>query len=454
MLRKHDDNDHDNDTFIASLYKIGDTQVGKLDIKTEKDALEIKKDLEEAVYSVSSVERKEKRRNPFPPFTTSTLQQEAAKRLRMSARQTMQIAQSLYENGYITYMRTDSVNLSQESLIQAREWIRSSFGEKYLLEAPRVFRGKSRLAQEAHEAVRPTRPDFAPKRFGGSLDKLDSREAKLYELIWSRFIASQLPPAIFDATIVSIAASGRKAYELRSNGSILRFDGFLKVWPAKVSENELPELLSGDSLTLQEVHAEQHFTEPLPRYNEASLVKALEEYGIGRPSTYAPIMSVIQNRNYVEKDENRRFFPTETGVLVNNLLKEHFPKVVDIGFTAEMEEDLEEIAEGKREWHERIRTFYVPFEKQLEEKYKEVKEYFTSLNEGELQEKVTKTVYEINRLGPVNMKAIEEYSTINVEFEHLKGKLDKLLEEKDSITKIVEEVESRRKEKFMQTFME
>ncbi|MDP2704342.1 MAG: type I DNA topoisomerase [bacterium] len=386
LLRKHDDhdNDDDKDSFTASLYKIGDTQVGKLDIKTEKDALEIKKDLEGAAYSVSFVERKEKRRNPFPPFTTSTLQQEAAKRLRMSARQTMQTAQSLYENGYITYMRTDSVNLSQESLIQAREWIHSSFGEKYTLQAPRVFRGKSRLAQEAHEAIRPTRPDFAPKKFGGSLDAFDSREAKLYELIWSRFIASQLPPAIFDATIIDIlgspsirqlADSGNKGtrYALRTTGSVLKFDGFLKVWHSKISENELPELSSGDSLTLQEVKAEQHFTEPLPRYNEASLVKALEENGIGRPSTYAPIMSVIQNRNYVEKDENRRFFPTETGVLVNNLLKEHFPKIVDIGFTAEMEGDLDLIAEGKREWHELIRNFYKPFSALLEQKYEEVK---------------------------------------------------------------------------------
>ena len=357
--------------FEASLCSIEDKQVGKMDIGKEVDAKVIKKDLEKATCAVARVEQKERKRNPLPPFTTSTLQQEASRRLHMSARQTMSLAQSLYENGHITYMRTDSVNLSSESLQAAKEWISGELGRKYVLDAPRVFRGKSKMAQEAHEAIRPTRPDLVPEKLKGQT-KLSGKDVKLYDLIWRRFIASQLPPAQFDATTIDTKASATKTYMLRSTGSVLRFDGFLKIWPSKVSENELPDVSEGDDLELKEVRAEQHFTEPPPRYTEASLVKALEENGIGRPSTYAPTISVIQTRNYIEKDDNRRFLPTETGTIVNNLLKEHFPKIVDIGFTAEMEGNLDNIAEGKEDWVKLIRTFYGPFDKHLEEKYEEV----------------------------------------------------------------------------------
>ncbi|MDP3725286.1 MAG: type I DNA topoisomerase [Nanoarchaeota archaeon] len=380
----------DAETFFAGLYAIEDAQVGKMSIKTKEEAEKIKKDLEASAYSVFSVDKKERKRNPFPPFTTSTLQQEASRKFRMSAKQTMRLAQGLYENGHITYMRTDSVNLSKESLQAAKEWIHGSFGERYALCAPRAYTGKSRLAQEAHEAIRPTRPDFSPQDFGGQASGLEQKEAKLYELIWRRFIASQLPPAEFDATTIDVLGSpsapeahppsaetgsgnnGQK-YTLRATGSILKFDGFLKVWKSKISENELPEVAKDDDLDLSEVQTEQHFTEPPPRYTEASLIKTLEENGIGRPSTYAPTISVIQTRNYVEKDEARRFMPTETGTLVNNLLKEHFPQIVDIGFTAKLEGDLDEVAEGREDWRELIRNFHKPFAELLEKKYEEVK---------------------------------------------------------------------------------
>ncbi|MEK7478981.1 MAG: type I DNA topoisomerase [Patescibacteria group bacterium] len=370
-ILKTQDSGKKTQDFVAALYAINEKQVEKLDIKTQEEAEKIKHDLEKSLYAVLSVDKKERKRNPSPPFTTSTLQQEASKRLRMSAKQTMRYAQSLYENGHITYMRTDSVNLSKESLEAAKTWIASNVGEKYAVSAPRIFTGKSRLAQEAHEAIRPTNPAFLPQGMGGQAI-FEGRETKVYELIWRRFIASQLPPAEFDATTIDVRAG---IYTLRATGSVLKFDGFLKIWKSKISENELPDVKPGEALDLKEVRAEEHFTEPPPRYTEASLVKALEENGIGRPSTYAPTISVIQVRNYVEKDEQKRFMPTETGTLVNNLLKEHFPQIVDIGFTAKMEEDLDEVAEGKEDWHEIIRNFHKPFAEVLAQKYEEVKKH-------------------------------------------------------------------------------
>ncbi len=357
--------------FVALLSKIDSEALDKLSIKTEKDAQKIAEDLENASYRVSKIESKETKKNPLPPFITSTLQQTAASRLRFSAKQTMLFAQRLYENGFITYMRTDSLNLSSESLEAAREVIRKEFGKDYLIPAPRIFKTKSRLAQEAHEAIRPTDPALTPAK----LKLKDPKEKKLYDLIWRRFIASQLPQAIFDATHLEIEAKSSlnaKTYTLVANGNILRFDGFLKVWYQKFEEKELPQLEENESLELLEVKPDQHFTKPPPRYNEASLIKALETEGIGRPSTYAPIISVIQQRNYVQKNEERRFEPTEIGELVNRVLTEHFPKIVDIKFTAYMEEDLDKIAAGKKKWQRVIREFYEPFSKHLETKYKEV----------------------------------------------------------------------------------
>jgi len=356
----------------AYLYKINDEAIPKLWIKSKEEADKIVDDLKKCEYKVLKIEKKELKRNPLPPFTTSTLQQEASKKLHYSAKQTMRLAQNLYEKGLITYHRTDSLNLSQESLIAAKNWIEKNLGKEYATQAPRLFKTRSRLAQEAHEAIRPTNPNLVPEKIKVKF----SQEKKLYELIWRRFIASQLPQAIFDATRVEIRAENSKLkthYSLLTTGTILRFDGFLKIWPMQFEEKELPLLEENEELKLKDIKPEQHFTEPPPRYNEASLIKTLEKYGIGRPSTYAPIISVIQERNYVYKNEQRRFQPTEIGELVNKILVEHFPQIIDIQFTAQMEEKLDEIAQGKEKWQKVIENFYQPFSENLERKYQEVK---------------------------------------------------------------------------------
>ena len=366
--------------FPAILIKKDDKVLEKLEIKNEKKAKEILKDLEDAegdetsvsssrcanacVYKVSNIEKKEIKRNPFPPFTTSTLQQNAFRKLHFPSKFTMRIAQQLYEKGYITYHRTDSLNLSDLSLFTAKKFITENYGENYWVGFLRRFKTKSKGAQEAHEAIRPTYPDKKPEGL-----KLDENQFRLYDLIWRRFIACQMSQAIFDSTSVDISA---KSYTFRVTGQILKFDGFLKVYPIKFEENELPLLKKGEILELIKLTPSQHFTEPPARYNEASLIRELEENGIGRPSTYAPILSTIQERNYIEKDENRRFRPTEIGTTVNNVLIKHFPEIVDIKFTAEMEEKLDKIAEDSKEWVPTIREFYEPFEKNLEQKYKEV----------------------------------------------------------------------------------
>ena len=374
----------------ADLYKINNEAVPKLGIKTQKEAKKIVDELEKCEYKVSKVEKKALKRNPPPPFTTSSLQQEASRRFYFSAKQTMRLAQILYENGYITYMRTDSLNISQESAAKAKKWIEDDLGREYAAQAPRFFKTQSKNAQEAHEAIRPTEPDLTPqdlKKVGGRQKKaviVDDLGVKLYDLIWRRFIASQLPQAVFDSTKVEITAQrskNSKLYILNSSGSILRFDGFLKIWLTKFEEKELPDLKEKEGLDLGNVIPGQHFTEPPPRYNEASLVKALEEYGIGRPSTYAPIISVIQDRNYVYKNEGRRFQPTPIGELVNKVLVKNFPEVVDIQFTAKIEEKLDEIAQGKEKWQDAIRNFYSPFSKDLEEKYKKVEKVNPPLEE-------------------------------------------------------------------------
>ncbi len=360
-------NDEATQTIRFELTKIDGKNISKPGITDKARAERAVAELKDAVYAPPEIKAKEMRKNPLPPFTTSTLQQTAANRLGFSAKKTMMLAQRLYERGHITYMRTDSVNLSREAVERARQYIADTYGNEYLPAAARRFTTKSKLAQEAHEAVRPTRVEMAAG------EELEKDERRLYELIWRRFTASQMTPAVFNHGTITIATKKPRGYLLKVTGSTMKFDGFLKVWPTKFSEVQLPTVDEKAELKCRKAEAEQHVTEPPARYNEASLVKTLEEYGVGRPSTYASIISVIQERNYAVKNEQRRFAPTEMGKIVTKLLTENFPKIVDIGFTADVEEDFDEIALGVSNWREVIRNFYEPFAKRLAEKELEIK---------------------------------------------------------------------------------
>ncbi len=354
-------------TFPALLTKKDDK---KLEIKNKKQTDSILKDLKKANYIVKEIKTEEKKRYPAPPFTTSTLQQTAFNTCGFSSKRTMRIAQALYERGLITYHRTDSTRLASSAVSQIRKLIAKEFGTKYLPAGAKVYKTKAKVAQEAHEAIRVT--DVGRKQAG------ERDGIKLYDLIWRRTVACQMNPAVFDQQTVDVAA---KNYLFRAIGSVLKFDGFLKVYSGKVGEKDirLPQLTEGEELTLVKLTPSQHFTQPPNRYTEATLIKELEKNGIGRPSTYAPTISTIQSRGYVSK-EGRALKPEDVGLVVNDLLVEHFPEIVDLKFTARMEEDLDEIADGKREWVPVIREFYEPFEKKLETKTKELKKKdFTTL---------------------------------------------------------------------------
>lgn len=356
--------------FPAVLYSVSGRTLGKMDIKTEREAKEIINGLADAAYRVSDVRTRELRRLPAAPFTTSTLQQEASRKFGFSAKQTMNIAQRLYENGFITYMRTDSVNLAESALKTAREVIETEFGEEYCLAEPRRYLTKSKGAQEAHEAIRPTNLKATS---GKKLGIKDRQANRLYDLIWKRTIASQMKEAIFEQTSVDIEARTAKKEIFRAAGQTLKFDGFIRVYTegkdnnTAEAESHLPKLEKDEDLKLKEIKPVQHFTEPPPRYTDATLVKALEANGVGRPSTYAPILSTIQERGYVEKVE-KKYQPTEIGIIVNDLLVKNFPEIVDIKFTSHIEEELDEIAEGKIKWTDVCREFYEPFKKELDEK--------------------------------------------------------------------------------------
>ena len=353
--------------FAAHLNKVSDKTLDKLDLKNETEVKKIINDLDGAEYKVTSIDKKEAHKNPFPPFTTSTLQQAASHKLGFSAKQTMLHAQRLYETGHITYMRTDSVNLAASALAQAQQVITEKFGKNYA--QTHQYKTKSKGAQEAHEAIRPTNLAATPEDMG----KLEAGQRKLYELIWRRTLASQMSPAVYDQTAVDIEAAPNHSslatghYVFRANGQVIKFDGFLKVYGKASEDVELPQLSEGDMLNLIELKPEQHFTQPPARYSDATLIKALEINGIGRPSTYAPTLSTIQDRGYVEKLEGR-YKPTEIGFLVNDMLVEHFPQIVDIKFTSHVEEQLDDIADGKLKWVPVIEEFYTPFKKLLEEK--------------------------------------------------------------------------------------
>ncbi|HVN21362.1 MAG TPA: type I DNA topoisomerase [Dongiaceae bacterium] len=351
----------------------------KVEIPNGEDAEKIRVALEKADWVVRSVEKKERRRNAAPPFTTSKLQQDASRKLRFSVKRTMMIAQRLYEGvelgeegsvGLITYMRTDSTRVAPEAIAEVREYVGKEYGPNYLPESPNTFKEKKE-AQGAHEAIRPTSAMRHPDQIK---QYLKEDEFKVYKLIWQRFVASQINPAVFDQTTVDIdAKSANDTFWFRVTGSVLKFDGFLRVYEeskeGKDEEDEelkhkLPALEAGQKLTLKELKPEQHFTEPPPRYNEASLVKELEERGIGRPSTYAAILSTIQERQYVQKIGGK-FVPTEIGLVVTDLLIENFRDIFDVQYTARLEEELDEIEEGKEKWTDAMAEFYKKFQKDL-----------------------------------------------------------------------------------------
>lgn len=360
------------ETFTAYLYSKNGKTLNKLAIKNRPDAEQILNELKGANYAVKNVEEKETKRSPLPPFTTSTLQQTAWGKLGYGAKRTMLLAQNLYERGFITYHRTDSLNISHTALSPARDFIKKEFGEKYLPQDPKFYKTKSKGAQEAHEAIRPTDPARTPDKL-----KLEAPQKKLYALIWKRFIASQMTPVVYAATTIDI--STKTPYEFRAVGQIIKFDGFTKVYSIKTKEEQLPQTKNGDSLELKKIEKSQHFTKPPARYTEASLVKTLEKNGIGRPSTYATIISTIQTRNYVRKNDQKRLEPNEIGFLVNDILVENFPSIVDLEFTAKMETRLDAIAEGKEKWQDLLHEFYKPFEENLNKKYADVQKINTDV---------------------------------------------------------------------------
>jgi DNA topoisomerase-1 len=368
-------------SFLARLIKIRGEDP---DLQNHADAQQIVDDLESAVYEVQKVTRRERRRNPAAPFMTSTLQQEASRRLRLTAKRTMAVAQALYEGkdigggervGLITYMRTDSVNVAESAQVEARQLILDRFGKDYLPTRPPRYKTRAKRAQEAHEAIRPTSVLRDPDSLKAYLKR---DELRLYALVWRRFVASQMAPAILDQTSVDIVAGRQgeeKPYLFRATGSVIKFPGFLKVYEESREEDEktddegqgvrLPPLEKGEVLDLIRLLPKQHFTKPPPRYSEATLIRALEEYGIGRPSTYASILGTIQQRRYVERLD-KKLVPTELGFTVNDLLVAFFSDVVNVGFTAGMEENLDRVATGEKAWVPMLHEFYEPFAQAVE----------------------------------------------------------------------------------------
>ena len=375
-------------TYKARLVRLDDAD---FQLANEADARELVDDMELARFIIARIKRSERQRRPFAPFITSTLQQEASRRLGYTARRTMALAQQLYEGlevgeggtvGLITYMRTDSTNISAQALSEVRGFIKANYGDNYLPEAPLTYKTRAVSAQEAHEAIRPTsvlrQPDKVKPFLTGD-------QYKLYQLIWKRFVACQMESALYDTITVEVEAGGKKHnYLLRASGSHLKFQGFLVVYEEARDEDNggedenaerriPPQVEEGQLQELVRLLPEQHFTQPPPRFTEASLVQALEENGIGRPSTYAPILSTIQERGYVVR-EAKRLIPTETGNLVNDLVFDHFPEIVDLKFTARMEEELDQVAEGGEGWVDIIRRFYATFAPQVEKARAEMPE--------------------------------------------------------------------------------
>lgn len=348
--------------FLAKFY--GTANGKKMPLKDEETAKKVQEYLKQAEYTVKSVVRKETKRRSAPPFTTSTLQQEASRKLNFTSRRTMAAAQQLYEMGYITYMRTDSLRISTIAQNEARDYIGKAYGSAFVPGKPKVYRAK-KSAQDAHEAIRPTSCVNTPEKYK---EKLKPDLYKLYRLIWMRFMASQMSDAVMDSVTADILCGD---YLARATGSEIKFPGFMTLYVEGKDEEEekskkIPNLEEGQELLLKELNPEQHFTQPPARYTEASLVKAMEEEGIGRPSTYAPTIATITARGYVAR-EGKNLYPTELGFIVTDLMKENFEDIVDVEFTANMEDKIEAVADGETEWKTIIRDFYTPFAKTLQE---------------------------------------------------------------------------------------
>ena len=360
--------------FFARLTHLAGNKLSKMDIGSEAQANQAAERIRHKALSVQKIEKKQVRRNPAPPFITSSLQMEASRKLGFSASNTMRVAQSLYEAGFITYMRTDGTTLSNEAVAQARDVIGKEYGKNYVPNAPRLYKSKAKNAQEAHEAIRPTDLSKVPGRSGSPMG--DERERRLYELIWKRTVASQMESAVLDQMAIDIS-DGTDDVILRANGSVVTFDGFLTLYQENDDEDDtdkdvddkdrrLPPMSQGDKSKLVDIKQNQHFTQPPPRYSEASLVKKMEELGIGRPSTYASILQVLRDRNYVSM-ESRRFIPQDRGRVVTSFLEKFFTRYVDYDFTANLEEELDAIAGGHVEWKEALRQFWDDFKAAVDE---------------------------------------------------------------------------------------
>jgi DNA topoisomerase-1 len=355
----------------AQLHKAKGKSLDKMFLKTETDVKDLTEKLKTLSYQITNVERKTTIKSPLPPFTTSTLQQAANRLLGFNAKQTMTLAQKLYELGHITYMRTDALNLSEKFTSEARDYLQSTLGKEYALSAPRHFKNKSKNAQEAHEAIRPTEAARTPDDLK---EKFDPQQYRLYRLIWQRALATQMADARLDTTNIIIAGNENKdIYEFKASGQIISFPGYLKIYPEKTSEQELPDVIVGTLVDAEDISGQQHFTNPPARYSDAGLVKEMEKYGIGRPSTYAPTISTIIARNYVERDDDKRLAPTSIAFVVVDLLAANFSEIIDYKFTAELENSLDEIADGRKKWVPVISDFYETFHTNLLKKYNEIK---------------------------------------------------------------------------------
>lgn len=359
-----------NQVCQAQLNKINNKAIGAHDLSQKSAELALS-EIKKANISVSNIVSKEVIKKAPSPFTTSSLQQSANRFLGFSAKQTMTVAQKLYEQGYITYMRTDSVSLSKAFIGSAHKWIESNLGKKYLGEKNRKMLNTSKRSQEAHEAIRPTNINTTLESIK---NKFEPRTVKLYELIWQRAVASLMANAKIQSSSLDFKANYQKnSYNLRANGQIISFDAYLKIYPEKTQEQTLPSWKINDKVKLKEISANQHFTKPPARYSDAGLVKVMERYSIGRPSTYAPTISTIIDRGYVKRDESKRLYPTDISLVVNDVLTQHFANIVDYNFTAKLESDLDKIAQGEIKWLPVIEDFYFPFEKNLKQKDKDLK---------------------------------------------------------------------------------